>query len=68
MINYLIYINSGVIIMEFENVVYRNDSEPVCERGDCFANREGRCEILTDNDFGKRECPFYKPRKSVGSE
>ena len=29
--------------------------------GDCFANRGGVCTCLKDNDFGGRDCPFYKP-------
>lgn len=28
---------------------------------DCFANRAGICACLKNNDFGRRECPFYKP-------
>ena len=26
----------------------------------CF---DGRCMGLKDTDFGKRKCPFYKPKK-----
>lgn len=54
--------------MEYENAVYRDDSEPLCGRGGCFANGDGFCKILTDNDFGKRECPFFKPRVNNKSE
>ena len=54
--------------MEFENVVYRDDIEPLCGRGECFANKDGYCGILTDNDFGERECPFYKPRCNDGGK
>ena len=32
--------------------------------GDCFANRGG----LKDNDFGGRDCPFYKPADTVRKE
>lgn len=28
---------------------------------DCFANRGGVCACLKNNDFGSRDCPFYKP-------
>lgn len=33
---------------------------PSCDRNNCFAYSNGECVILTDNDFGERECPFYK--------
>lgn len=32
---------------------------------DCFANRGGVCTCLKDNDFGGRDCPFYKPAGTV---
>lgn len=31
-----------------------------CTHADCFANKGGRCVSLKDNDFGDRDCPFYK--------
>lgn len=41
-----------------------------CNKKDCFAYYSDKiddqgegCDILVDNDFGKRECPFYKPKK-----
>lgn len=37
-----------------------------CRRhSDCFANRGGVCTCLKDNDFGGRDCPFYKPAGTV---
>lgn len=36
--------------------------------GDCFANRGGVCTCLKDNDFGGRDCPFYKPADTVYTE
>lgn len=39
---------------------------PTCNRTDCKANRieektmRRYCVALISNDFGKRECPFYK--------
>ena len=36
--------------------------------GDCFANRGGVCTCLKDNDFGGRDCPFYKPADTVRKE
>ncbi len=35
---------------------------------DCFANRGGRCVSLKDNDFGGRDCPFYKSGKEAGMD
>ena len=35
---------------------------------DCFANRGGACTCLKDNDFGGRDCPFYKPADMVREE
>ena len=42
------------------------DVMPECRtHGDCFANRGGVCTCLKDNDFGGRDCPFYKPADTV---
>ena len=46
--------------MDFETKIIHNDYEPPCSRTDCFACDNERCTILTNNDFGERECPFYK--------
>lgn len=36
---------------------------PNCDTVRCFANDgRGKCKILTENEFGKRRCPFYKDR------
>ena len=35
---------------------------------DCFANSGGVCTCLKDNDFGGRDCPFYKPADTVLEE
>ena len=32
---------------------------------DCLACDKGKCIALSDNDFGGRDCPFYKPLDSV---
>ena len=38
------------------------DAMPECRtHGDCFASKGGRCACLKNNDFGGRDCPFYKP-------
>lgn len=40
--------------------------KPQCSKHcDCFANRDGKCVSLQDNDFGNRECPFYKLNTEV---
>lgn len=40
--------------------------KPKCEaHEDCFANKKGQCVCLSENDFGERDCPFYKPRSEV---
>ncbi len=35
---------------------------------DCFANKDGRCVSLKDNNFGGRDCPFYKSNKEVSRD
>ena len=30
---------------------------------DCFANTNGYCTCLMNNDFGGRDCPFYKKKR-----
>lgn len=35
---------------------------PECSRTSCKGNTERRCNILKDNYFGRRECPFYRRR------
>ena len=29
---------------------------------DCFANIDGRCVCLKDNNFKNKDCPFYKDK------
>ena len=42
---------------------------PVCgKHRDCFANKDGRCICLSDNDFGKKDCPFYKNKTEAENE
>ncbi len=40
--------------------------EIACKKKTCFANVKGVCNVLTDTNFGKRSCPFYKPKKEEG--
>ena len=43
--------------------------KPICDKhSDCFANHGGRCVCLINNDFGSKECPFYKGRKRYEEE
>ena len=44
------------------------DERPRCLRTECFANYGDRCSCLTDNDFGRRECPFFKTREQRAKE
>lgn len=39
---------------------------PSCRRKTCFAcaKESEICMLLTDTNFGKRECPFYKTRET----
>lgn len=39
-----------------------------CAKGDCFAYKDGGCSALTDSDFGKRKCPFFKTKEQVETE
>ena len=41
-------------------------NEPICNRKDCFACENGKCIALIKNNFGKRECPFFKTQEHVG--
>ena len=36
-----------------------------CNTINCFANRDGRCEILTDARSNGKPCPFYKHESEV---
>ena len=42
-------------------------NSPYCNKGDCFACKEGKCDALVDNSFAK-ECPFYKTNEQVEKE
>ena len=43
-----------------------NEKFPACNKHmDCFANKNSRCICLNDNDFGKKDCPFYKTESEV---
>ena len=35
---------------------------------DCFANIDGRCICLTDNNFKNKDCPFYKNKGKSDAE
>lgn len=41
---------------------------PKCYRGDCFGCEGEHCIILTKNNFGNRECPFFKTEEQVEKE
>ena len=35
---------------------------------DCFANHDGVCHCLNDNNFNGKDCPFYKAAETVRRE
>ena len=39
---------------------------PRCFLKDCRSNLNEKCVVLVDNDFGLRDCPFYKKRAFGG--
>ena len=41
---------------------------PCSKHTDCFANIKGHCACLRNNDFGERECPFYKNNMTAAAE
>lgn len=43
---------------------YATAINPLCRqhRTSCTSIRNGFCLILTNTDFGKKKCPFYKER------
>ena len=47
--------------LQLEGEELETVSFPVCTaHPDCHACRNGRCMALDRNDFGGRDCPFYK--------
>lgn len=43
--------------------------KPICDKHtDCFENHGGRYVCLIDNDFGSKDCLFYKGRKRYEEE
>ena len=45
-----------------------NKDFPSCSKADCAACNNGRCIALISNDFGGRECPFYKTKEQNEKE
>lgn len=41
------------------------NKEPICKRKDCLACEDGKCIALNNNNFGSRECPFYKDKNQT---
>ena len=44
------------------------DERPRCLRSGCFANYGDHCSALADNDFGNRNCPFFKTKQQLDEE
>lgn len=41
---------------------------PKCWCNQCFGYEDGKCLILSSNNFGGRKCPFYKTREQILAE
>lgn len=41
---------------------------PLCGVVECFGNNDGYCVVLANNEFGNRECPFFKTKEQVKEE
>lgn len=41
---------------------------PACDKAECFGCEDGACLVLIKNDFGYKECPFFKTREQVEKE
>lgn len=39
-----------------------------CNRSNCRGNIRGTCTALADNNFGARECPFFKTRQQFDEQ
>ena len=51
--------------------MYRVFMYPQCDSDkhqDCFANRNGSCNCLSDTNFGRLGCSFYKADKRKKSK
>lgn len=42
--------------------------EPSCEERTCFANKNGNCIVLINNDFHGKHCPFFKTEERLEKE
>ena len=52
-----------------ENMNISIDDFPTCNyHSDCFANREGKCIALTDTNFNRGHCPFYKTEEKLNEQ
>jgi len=45
----------------------KSPRDPKCEQQKqaCASYADGFCTILTDTNFGRRECPFFRQRKGA---
>ena len=44
------------------------DIFPACASVKCASCDDYRCLALTDNNFGKKKCPFFKTKEQVEKE
>ena len=42
--------------------------EPPCEERACFANKNKKCIVLSNNDFHGKPCPFFKTEEQLERE
>ena len=55
-------------ITEWRISMTKKGTEPVCNKGECFACKDRHCAVLTDNNFGNRQCPFFKTDERLAME
>ena len=46
----------------------RNKGFINCGEKECFANKDGKCLALYDNDFHGKPCPFFKTELQIKEE
>ena len=47
---------------------YKKKEIACCDKDECAACNHGYCIALHDNDFGNRDCPFFKTREQNEAE
>lgn len=47
---------------------YKESETPTCCAEECFGCQDGRCTVLSKNNFGTKKCPFFKTREQAETE